>query len=137
MCISINLRCSEYVSWVPYWQIMLYLVNPHLEESYTSFRSLLAGYQEPYKSQLGPKKSSLASRMTVWNLLSLTHLNSRMCIRIYIFCLKKHTNKKQKFERRKENISGKSNRNWFFANLLCVLLTYVIESLISPALSRV
>ena len=105
MCISINLRCSGYVSWVPYWQIMLYLVNPHLEESYTSFRSLLAGHQEPYKSQLGPKKSSLASRMTVLNFIYHLLTSIVECVSEYMFFVWKKTCKQNENAKEEKRVS--------------------------------
>ena len=40
-------------------------------------------------------------------LLSLTHLHSRMCIRIYIFCSKKNTHKKQAKENKEEKKTKK------------------------------
>ena len=76
---------------------------------------------------------------------SLTRLHSRMCSRLYIFNFKKKkTKKKHKKTKKaketnwtKENICRKSNGiQWYsLRNLPCVLLTYLIESWISPSCS--
>ena len=64
------------------------------------------------------------------NFLSLTYLHNQMCIRIYISNFKKHKkkqeDKKQKKLKKKRKYLMESLIS--FANLLCVLLSDLIES---------
>ena len=58
--------------------------------------------QVPIRS---PKKQSCFQNDCVKFYLSLTHLNSRMCIRIYVFCLKKDTQTKSENAKEEKRIS--------------------------------
>ena len=79
---------------------------------------------------IGPKKVVLFPEMRrVKIFLSFTRPHCRMCIRIYIFHLENKT-KKTRRQKAKETKEEKRIADTIisFANLLCVLLTYLIES---------
>ena len=104
----------------------------------------------------GQKKGSLlfGNRPPEKSFITLPRPHSGMCIGTYIFCLKKHKQKANKLKKIKEKNKRKQRRKgerkcccyeqylWkiqrdiiSFVNLLWVLLTYVIESWISPGCS--
>ena len=101
-----------------------------------------------HRAYKAKKQYSCFWKSTGWNYFyrSLTRLHSRICIRIYVFNFKNNRNKnsgnntkvKETKEEKRisvESLTGYDDTMMSFANLFCVLLTYLFELWICPGCS--